>query len=511
MQVSPESVWRQLCGLDPSKSTGPDHCHPRIFREIKVGVLRPLFLLFKRSLEEGQLPTAWKEAMVIPIFKKGSRTQPTNYRPVSLTSIACKMLESIIKDSLVHYFTVNNLFSINQHGFRAGFSCVTQLLKVLEDWTVAIDSGKSVDVIYLDFQKAFDRVPHNRLLSKLRSYGIGGNLFGWIRNFLSNRKQCVSIRGSCSNWSDITSGVPQGSVLGPILFITFINDLPESVLSSVFMFADDTKLYYPIKSPQDNLIMQQDLDNLVEWCEKWQMFFNIDKCHVMSLGHSPVLCDYTLNSSDSDLDTPITRVEEERDLGILFTPNLKFDKHISNIIRKANNLIGVIKRSFSCLDPPMFQTLYTTLIRPHLEYASVIWNPCQLGNARSIEKIQRRATRIVPQLRNIPYHDRLNALDLPSLLYRRRFLDMVMVYKIIHGLDGAPFDDFFSYHNISTRSNGFKLYKHFSRLNVRKFSFSQRVINDWNNLPMEVVQTSNVILFKAALHNFWECHKFDFH
>ena len=140
------------------------------------------------------------------------------------------------------------------------------------------------------------------------------------------------------------------------------------------MFADDTKLYYPM-SPQDHLIMQQDLDNLVEWCEKWQMFFNIDKCHVMSLGHSPVLCDHTLNSSDGDLDTPITRVEEERDLGILFTPNLKFDKHISNIIRKANNLIGVIKRSFSCLDPPMFQTLYTTLIRPHLEYASVICDP----------------------------------------------------------------------------------------------------------------------------------------
>ena len=176
--------------------------------------------------------------------------------------------------------------------------------------------------------------------------------------YLTCRKQCVSIRGSCFDWSDITSSVPQGSVLGPILFIAFINDLPESVLSSVFMFADDTKLYHPIKSPQDHLIMQQDLDNLVEWCEKWQMFFNIDKCHVMSLGHSPVLCDYTLNSSDSDLDTPIIRVEEERDLHG-YIVYLKFDKHISNIIRKANNLIRVIKRSFSCLDPPMFQTLYT--------------------------------------------------------------------------------------------------------------------------------------------------------
>ena len=158
----------------------------------------------------------------------------------------------------------------------------------------------------------------------------------------------------------------------------------------------------------------------------------------------------------------------------------------------------------------MFQTLDTTLICPHLEYASVIWNPCQLGNARSIEKIQRRATRIVPQLRDIPYHDRLNALDLPSLLYRRRFLDMVIVYKIIHGLDGAPFHDFFRSHNTSMRSNGFKLYKYFSRLNVRKFSFSQRVINDWNDLLMEVVQTPNVTSFKAALHNFWECHNLTF-
>ena len=154
----------------------------------------------------------------------------------------------------------------------------------------------------------------------------------------------------------------------------------------------------------------------------------------------------------SDLDTSITRVEEERDLNILFTPNLKFDKHISNIIRKANNLIGVIKRSFCCLDPPIFQALYTTLICPHLEHASVIWNPCQLGNARSIEIIQRPATRIVPQLRDIPYHDRLNALDLISLLYRRRFLDMVMVYKIIHSLPLMIFSG--TYHNISTRSNG---------------------------------------------------------
>jgi len=246
IHLSVECVWKQLCKLNPSKSGGPDNCHPCVFKEVKEGLLQPLFLIFKRSLNEGQLPPSWKEATVTPIFKKGCRSLPSNYRPVSLTSIVCKMLESIIKDNLMEHFTRNNLFATNQHGFHTGHSCVTQLLNVMEDWTNIIDSGALVDIIYLDFQKAFDHIPHNRLLSKVKSYGIEGNLLKWIHNFLTNRKQQVNVRGSYSNWTNTTSGVPQGSVLGPILFLVFVNDLPEVVSSMLYMFSDDTKLYHPI-------------------------------------------------------------------------------------------------------------------------------------------------------------------------------------------------------------------------------------------------------------------------
>ena len=506
--ITVDVVWKQLCKLKPYKSGGPDNCHPRVLLELKESVVQPLYLIFSKSLRDGILPTMWKKATVTAIHKKGDRNICNNYRPVSLTSVIVKMLETIIKDELMQYFKSENLLSICQHGFRSSHSCVTQLLQAVNDWSLALESGNSVDVVYLDLRKAFDCVPHRRLLTKLQSYGITGKLLDWIEDFLADRKQRVSIRGSLSDWVNITSGVPQGSVLGPILFIIFVNDMPDVIDSMLLMFADDTKLYRTISSPIDHDILQQDIDRIGVWGEQSLMSFSTDKCPVMTLGRSNEEYNYTMSKHDISL--LLNRCNEQQDLGILFTSDLKFGHHVNKIARKANRVIGIIKRSFHCIDKIMFRTLYVSLVRPHLEYASEIWNPHLIGDIQVLEKVQRRATKLVPDLRQLTYSDRLAALNLPSLSYRRRRMDMITVFKIVHGLEGVPFDNLFTFHNTITRGNGYKLFKHFCHLNVRKFSFAQRIIDDWNQLPAFLIESPDVLTFKTKLDIFWNADRFHY-
>ena len=239
------------------------------------------------------------------------------------------------------------------------------------------------------------------------------------------------------------------------------------------------------------------------------MSFNLEKCHVMSFGRSPRQYSYTMKNADG-ITLPLQQCNEEQDLGILFTPNLKFRDHINKITRKANSVVGIIRRSFSCLDKVMFRTLYVSLVRPHLEYASQIWSPHLIGDIQALEKVQRRATKLVPELKYLDYGDRLSALNLPSLLYRRRRMDMITVFRIIHGLEGLPFETLFTFHNTVTRGNGYKLFKKFSHLNLRKFSFSERVIEDWNHLPTFLIESPDVLTFKTKLDIFWNSNRFHY-
>ena len=207
-------------------------------------------------------------------------------------------------------------------------------------------------MIYLDFQKAFDKVPHKRLMNKLKAYGIQGNVYTWIQNFLSNRKQRVSVRGTYSDWTNVLSGVPQGSVLGPTLFIIYVNDLPGNILSSLGLFADDTKIYHPIFLPADIDMLQQDLNSLVEWCGTWLSFLNFSKCKHMSIGPkstSTASRQYYFNLDDEV--HQISSVQEQKDLGVTFDENLHFKAHINQIIRRDNNVLGTIKRTFNARYP----------------------------------------------------------------------------------------------------------------------------------------------------------------
>jgi hypothetical protein len=238
-----------------------------------------------------------------------------------------------------------------------------------------------VDVIYLAFRKAFDTVPHRRLIKKLEAYGIKGSLLTWIKNFLSGRRQRVVVNGKLSTWAEIFSGIPQGSVLGPILFVIFINDLPDDVTCTAKIFADDTKLFQGISSTEDCLQLQDDLNRLVDWSQKWQMSFNEAKCNVLHLGSTNPCYEYSMRN------TTLEAIAEEKDLGVTIDRDLKFHLHVAKAVNKASRMLGLVRATFTCIDETTLPRLFTAMVRPHLEYGNVIWYPRFRRDKLEVEKI----------------------------------------------------------------------------------------------------------------------------
>ena len=309
---------------------------------------------------------------------------------------------------------MNNILRDEQHGFRERRSCLTNLLEMMEYWTEILDEGDGIDVAYLDFKKAFDLVSHQHLLYKMSKYGITNQTLNWIRAFLHQRSQRVVIRGSTSESFEVTSGVPQGSVLGPILFLIFINDLPLEIISPLSLFADDSKVFSRIVADKNkkkgqaengNVLLQKDLNSIASWAKKWKMEFNVDKCKIMHLGNQNIKHTYTMDGSS------LATTNEEKDLGVLIDDKLGFDKHIRSIVKKANRMLGLIKIGFSCLDKEIFMNLYPVLVRPLLEYCVQVWSPYKRKYINLLEGVQRRATKLVPELRELQYEERLKNWD----------------------------------------------------------------------------------------------------
>ncbi len=289
-----------------------------------------------------------------------------------------------------------------QYGFISGRSISLQLLEVLDKWSEALDNGESIDVIYMDFQKAFDVVPHRRLISKIKSYNFTNQLAAWIESFLSGRSQQVIVNKSKSKWMDVTSGIPQGSVLGPLLFVIFINDLPESVKSTLFLFADDTKIYRTIQNSDDQAILQSDLDKLHQWSEKWLLRFHPAKCKHMHIGKPvPDPAPYSLNS------TNLEKVSKEKDIGVIVDEDLEFDSHIAEKAKKAMQMFAMLRRTFHYLNEESFIPLYKSLVRTHLDFASTVWSPYKAKHIEQLEAVQRRITKQLPGMQNLSYPERL--------------------------------------------------------------------------------------------------------
>ena len=318
IEVTMENVQSILLSLVPNKAAGLDGFHPRVLKEMSSVLALPLFLIHRQSLETGELPSQWKEAVITPIFKKGERQNPENYRPVSLTSVICKILERIIAKKIIHHVKENGLDCKEQHGFTTGKSVTTNLLETLNVWTEALRHNIPVDVIYLDYRKAFDTVPHLRLIREVERYGIGGQVLQWVKSFLTGRRQRVRANGELSPWSPVMSGVPQGSIMGPILFSLFVNDIPDRIKSFLTMFADDTKIHLPLKTDDAATQLQEDLNKLQEWAKEMQMAFHPNKCKVMHLGKNNPGMNYMMQHEDGS-GHMLEETTVERDLGCMST------------------------------------------------------------------------------------------------------------------------------------------------------------------------------------------------
>ena len=398
------------------------------------------------------------------------------------------------------HFDRHQVLCDEQHGFRVKRSCESQLLITIDDITRNMEEGDQTDIILLDFAKAFDKVPNARLLHKIEFYGVRQNTLEWIKQFLTNRTQSVILENHKLDPLDVVSGVPQGTVMGPLLFLVYINDLPEATSSSARPFADDCLLFRRIKKIQDAVDLQNDLSSLEEWERKWQMCFHPEKCIVIRVPGKRQFhqTSYTLHEHTLDV------VDSGKYLGVTINKDLTWTKHINQTIGKASKTLGFLRRNLGRCTTKTKATAYTTLVRPVLEYASPVWDPHQITTTRDIEQVQRRAARFAYNC----YQDNspgcvtnlLNSLQWESLQERRWKQSLVMCYKIHHQLIPIEPANYYTAGDSRTRGNH-RLRQIRAKKDTYQHSFFPRSIREWNQVPSSVVDAGSLEDFEVRLNS----------
>ena len=491
------AVEKKLSSLKKYTAPGNDDLTPKLLSSLAVPLSPCLSDYFQLSLNAQQVPSLWKKGLITPIYKGGKRDDPANYRPITLLPTISKTMEAIVADALRRFLEDNHLLTPYQHGFRNGHSCTSNLLLTRDDWTKHLDAGTEVDVVYLDFSKAFDRVHHNTLLTKLGAYGVENPLKGWIADYLHQRTVTVRISGVTSEQAPTTSGVPQGSVLGPLLFLLFINDLPKQLQSPCQLFADDIKIWRSIASPSDQSILQSDLSTILDWTVTNHLPLNPGKCKLLSLRNRTQRI-YKLGSQ------VIPQSLQERDLGVLIQHDLGNSAQAQKAAASANRHVGILHRALGPVDPDIARTLITTYIRPHTEFAIQAWSPWLVKDQILLEQPQRRATKLVKGLYHLPYDHRLAALNLFSTYYRRIRGDMILTFSILRN-PAHPCSSLLQLADSDyLRGHSLKLKHQQSKLNCRRFFFSLRVCRLWNSLPPQVVEAENTPKFKLLLDSYFD-------
>ena len=403
----------------------------------------------------------------------------------------------MISDHISQYSSLSN----TQWGFQSGKSTVQALLVTTDIWLQCLEKGNDVGTVFFDFKKAFDSVPHIPLITKLQQLNLEPNIVSWVKYYLTDRTQCVVVNGVSSKYLPVLSGVPQGSVLGPLLFLIYINDLTTidiSEGSKIVLYADDILLYRPVSSDSDFAALQNDIDKIHAWASSNYMTFNESKCKVMQVSRkrSPLSPDTPLTLNGSILET----VTSYKYLGLLISSDLSWSGHIHSVCSKARKILGLLYRRFyKFSDQATLLQLYLSLVRPHLEYAATVWDPHLQRDIQLLERTQKFAFRMSTKAWNADYEVLLHTLQLPSLSERRLFLKLCTVFKILHELC------YFPPHIISVRETRsyckrpLMLTQPFAKTNSYFYSFVPNSVLHWNSLPVHVINSDSLHSFKQSL------------
>ena len=380
--------------MNTNSAPGTDSIYAQFVKKVFCYLVLPLKIIFQKSIQTGEVPSIWRKGIIVPIYKNNKKPEdPSSYRPVCLTSVVCKLLERIIHTKFIYYLKTNNIISKSQHAFMTKKSTVTNLIECLNDWTKDVDAKKPVDILYIDLAKAFDSVSHVKLLYKLTKIGVGQSLLKWFESFLTEREHCVKVKNVKSPYEKVSSGIPQGTILGPTLFILYVNDTVNLDLSSTLkLFADDAKLYIATSTLAQSDMLQEDLNKIVEYFTVWQLKVNINKCETIHLGFNNMMRNYEINN----VIVPTTR--RCRDLGIKVSDDAKFSQHCTETVRVAYFRLKQFCLAFSCKDVDFQVHMYVTYIRPLLEYNTPVWSSHLLRDIDKVEGVQRFFTRLLPGL-----------------------------------------------------------------------------------------------------------------
>ena len=419
--------------LSAGAAPGPDGIPAKMIKAANSTFASMLNNIMQSSLESGDIPGILKLAFVTPIHKGDSRSDPANFRPVSLTSHLIKTLERVIRKELVSYLERNQLMDVNQHGSRAGKSTLSQLLEHQDEILAALENGENFDSVYLDFSKAFDKCDHGILLHKIKSLKIKGRLGRWLQNFLTERQQVILVNKVKSKYSSLVSGIPQGSVLGPILFLIYISDIGQDLIANTLTYVDDTKVKQKVTSESDVEDLQKELIKLDNWAKVNNMEFNKGKFLVLRYGENEALKNETEYFS-GEYDEIIERKESLRDLGVQLTDDGTFGEQIERVCKKARQKSGWLFRTFYSRNTQFLKQVFKSLVQPHIDYCSQLWTPLEGVNLEKVEKVLRDFSRRIPELKGMNYWERLERLAMNSEQRRLERYQIIYVWKVIHGL-----------------------------------------------------------------------------